>query len=70
MAAAPTHYLRANESEWSPGRVLVVDTETRSTRVDGLDTLALRLWVAARLDRRGNGAVGVQGAGRFRSRSA
>lgn len=51
MAAAPTHYLRANESEWTPGRVLVVDTETRSTRVDGLDTLALRLWVAARLDR-------------------
>ena len=69
MAVAPTHYLRANESEWTPGRVLVVDTETRSTRVDGLDTLALRLWVAARLDRRGDrwiSACNLTGSGEDR----
>ena len=47
----PIHYLRANESEWTPGQIVCFDTETRWTEDSGGETHVMRLW-AARLDAR------------------
>lgn len=60
MGGTPTHWLRGNESEWTPGRVIFLDTETRAVRDDGRETLGMRLWVGSVVDRRG-GSVGVRG---------
>ena len=48
----PVHYLRANESVWTPPALLCFDTETYSV-VDGdRETHTMRLWVARFTDRR------------------
>lgn len=47
-----THWLGPNHSEWSPPTVIFLDTETETVEDDRRQTLALRLWVAATVDRR------------------
>jgi hypothetical protein len=48
----PVHYLRSNESTWSPPAILCLDTETRSTVEDDNEVHTIRLWVARFTDRR------------------
>jgi hypothetical protein len=48
----PVHYLRPNESVWTPPAVICLDTET-ATEADGdNEVLSLRLWAAHYVDRR------------------
>lgn len=53
--ATKTHYLRRNESVWTPGTVIYLDTETRRISNVGQDVLVMRLWVARLHDRRPEG---------------
>lgn len=46
----PVHYLRANESEWTPPCLVALDTETRQVG-DDTDVQGLRCWAASRVDR-------------------
>lgn len=48
----PVHYLRANESVWTPPAVCCLDTETRATSEGDDEVHSLRLWVARFTDRR------------------
>lgn len=48
----PVHYLRGNASEWSPRRVLFVDTETYPDLLGEREVLRLRMWCASAVDRR------------------
>lgn len=52
---APVHYLRGNESEWSPRHLAFIDTETYPSGTQGTQELRLRLWVAGVVDRRPKG---------------
>lgn len=56
----PVHYLRANDSEWTPAQVITLDTETRWTQDPAGETHVLRLW-AARLDSRRPDSTGWTG---------
>lgn len=49
---APTHWLRANEREWTPAHCVFVDTETRTENLGDDELLVLRCWVARFVDRR------------------
>lgn len=49
---APTHWLRANEREWTPGHCIFIDTETRTVDQDDRETLKLRCWAGRSVDRR------------------
>lgn len=49
---APPHYLRRNESCWSPPFVGFFDTETTPHDAPGAEVHTLRLWCADALDRR------------------
>lgn len=51
MAGVSTHWLRGNASEWTPSRVIFLDTETRSTSQTSRQTLGLRLWVGGVVQR-------------------
>lgn len=57
----PVHYLRANDSEWTPGQIITLDTETRWTQDKDGETHVLRLW-AARLDSRREDSTGWTGS--------
>lgn len=48
----PVHYLRPNETEWTPRCVIALDSETYTIEEDR-DVLALRCWCASRIDRIG-----------------
>lgn len=48
----PSHWLRGNASEWSPGNVIFLDTETEPVDRDGQQLLQMRLWVGGAVDRR------------------
>jgi hypothetical protein len=50
---ASVHWLRENQQERSPRRVLIVDTETTPASVDNPDQHHLRLWCARLVRRRG-----------------
>lgn len=56
----PVHYLRANESTWTPPQVISLDTETRWTQGPKGEVHQLRLW-AARLDSRRPDSTGWTG---------
>lgn len=49
---APVHYLRANESEWTPASVIFADTETLAVPGSDPSVERLNLWVARYMDRR------------------
>lgn len=49
---AKTHYLRRNDTVWTPGTVIYLDTETRTISNVGQDVLVMRLWAARMHDRR------------------
>ncbi len=46
----PVHYLRKNETEWTPKCVIALDSETYTIEGDR-DVLALRCWCASRVKR-------------------
>lgn len=46
------HYLRRNDTVWTPPAVIYLDTETRTISNVGQDVLVMRLWVARFIDRR------------------
>lgn len=48
----PVHYLRPNETEWTPPCVIYLDTETRTVPRSMPEVLTLRLWCARLIDRR------------------
>lgn len=48
----PSHYLRGNKAEWSPRHLIFADTETLPQREGKQELHRMRLWVAARVDRR------------------
>lgn len=48
----PVHYLRPNESVWTPPAVIFLDTETTATIEGDNEALSLRLWSARYIDRR------------------
>lgn len=48
----PVHYLRTNDTCWSPPHVIFFDTETYTIPNTEPEILALRLWAATRIDRR------------------
>lgn len=48
----PVHYLRPNESEWTPPTIVIIDTETYPVDADR-DVHGMRCWVACRIDRPG-----------------
>jgi hypothetical protein len=48
----PIHYLRANESVWTPPAVACFDTETTAADDGGSEVHTLRLWAARLTDRR------------------
>lgn len=50
--ASSTHWLRGNESEWSPRWVAFLDAETYPIEGDKVEEHRLRLWVASCVDRR------------------
>lgn len=50
--SAPTHYLRRNETAWSPPNVAFFDTETTPVTLGEREELRLRLWCADALRRR------------------
>lgn len=56
----PVHYLRANETTWTPPQCLFLDTETRWTQGPAGEVHQLRLW-AARLDSRRPDSTGWTG---------
>lgn len=56
----PVHYLRGNETTWTPPQVISLDTETRWTKDTGGETHVMRLW-AARLDSRRPDSTGWVG---------
>lgn len=49
---APTHWLRANEREWTPAHAIFVDTETRTEDAGERELLTLRCWAGVAVDRR------------------
>jgi len=49
---APPHYLRRNDTVWTPPAIILLDTETRTIPELAGDVLALRLWAARFLDRK------------------
>lgn len=51
MAGVQTHWLRGNASEWSPKRVLFIDTETRATPGKDRETLGLSMWCGGMVNR-------------------
>jgi hypothetical protein len=51
MRDVPIHYLRANERQWAPKTVAVLDTETRVIQEDP-EILAMRLWHMRLADRK------------------
>lgn len=56
----PVHYLRANETAWTPPQVISLDTETRWSQGPAGEVHQLRLW-AARLDSRRPDSTGWTG---------
>ena len=56
----PVHYLRGNDSEWTPPQVIFFDTESRQVVTEHGETHYLRLW-AARLDSRRPDSTGWRG---------
>lgn len=56
-APAPVHYLRPNDTVWSPPAVIYADTETRTEAREGYDLERLRLWCAHYVDRRTRAGV-------------
>lgn len=60
MPGVRTHYLRGNESEWSPSNVVFVDTETRTVTGSMAQVLQMRLWVGGSVDRRGAGPTAMR----------
>jgi hypothetical protein len=48
----PVHYLRPNESVWTPPALICLDTETATTLEGDSEVLSLRLWCAHYADRR------------------
>lgn len=60
MRQAPIHYLRENDTTWTPPVVAVFDTETRWITTETEERHELRLWSARIVERRSsrkNGAV-------------
>lgn len=49
---APVHYLRPNDTVWTPPALIVLDTETATISEPGRDIEALRLWSGHYADRR------------------
>ena len=61
MARVPqTHYLRSNESEWTPRYVAFWDTETYPVTEGTRQNLQMRLWTAALVDRKEVASQGVK----------
>lgn len=50
--AAPAHYLRPNDTVWTPPACLFLDTETATISEPGRDIERLRLWSGHYVDRR------------------
>lgn len=48
----PVHYLRPNESVWTPPAIICLDTETATAMEGDNEILSLRLWSARYTDRR------------------
>lgn len=48
----PVHYLRPNDTVWTPPSVIFADTESYTEQRDGFELDRLRLWAAHFLDRR------------------
>lgn len=56
----PVHYLRGNETSWTPPQIITFDTETRTVTDPKGETHMMRLW-AARLDSRRPDSAGWVG---------
>jgi hypothetical protein len=67
--AVPVHYLRGNDSAWTPPQVITFDTETRQVADPSGETHLLRLW-AARLDSRRPDSAGWTGTAASWGRTA
>lgn len=57
----PNHYLRGNETTWTPPQIICLDTETRWTPDIAGETHVMRLW-AAQIDSRRPDAAGWVGS--------
>lgn len=55
--AVPPHYLRRNDTVWTPPAVIILDAETRTIREVGREVLTLRLWSARFIDRKPKSAA-------------
>lgn len=53
MGQVGTHWLRGNASEWTPKRVLFIDTETFATPTPVGERLEMQMWVGGSIDRTG-----------------
>lgn len=51
----PVHYLRRNDTVWTPPAVICLDTETSATVTEAGEVHELRCWVASYDDRRASG---------------
>lgn len=65
----PSHYLRGNETTWTPPQIISLDTETRWAKDPTGETHVMRLW-AARLDSRRPDSAGWTGSDTAWGRSA